>query len=106
NTPFSRNVCSRLGDQFDNVAAITIDHIERLAQAVRSGDHADLTRIPDTVFDPLNKEIREAFREEALDAYESEAVEVVRWAWSVVVQQVNELADCVVDKQASSAASR
>lgn len=97
-TPFSRNVCSRMGASFDEVAETAIDHIERLARAVRSGDTSDLGRIPDSVFDPLNQKVRTAFREDVLDAYELEAVEVVRWAWQVVVQLVNELTDHVMQK--------
>lgn len=103
-TPLSSNVCSRMGSLFDEVADIVIDHIERLAAAIRSGDSAGLDRIPESVFDALNQEVRTAFREDALDAYELEAVEVGRWAWQVVAQQVNELTGHVMDKWPGDAA--
>ena len=96
--PFSRNVCSRMGTLFDEVADTVVDHIERLAKAIRSGDSSDIARIPESIFDALNQEVRAASRADALDAYEREAVEVARWSWYVVRQQVNELADHVVQK--------
>src|SRR5690606_25003119 len=105
-TPFSRNVCDRLGADFDEVAENTIRHIERLAEAIRSGDATGIARIPDASFASLNKGIREAFREDALDAYELEAVEVVRWAWQVIVQQTNALTDDVIDAGSSKAKAR
>jgi len=105
-TPFSPNVCTRMGTLFDEVADTVIDHIERLAKAVRSGNSAGLGPIPDSVFDQLNQEVHAAFRENALDAYELEAVEVGRWAWQVIVQQVNELAGHVMEKWPDEVTSR
>lgn len=103
-TPFSSNVCTRMGTLFDDVADTIIEHIGRLAQAVRTGDTATLSRIPESIFDPLNREVRTAFREDVLDAYELEAVEVARWAWQVIMQLANELTDHVLQKWPSDAA--
>src|SRR5690606_32221699 len=96
--PFSRNVCNRMGPLFDDVADTVIDHTERLAKAVRSGDTTDVERIPDSVFDSLNDKVRTTAQADALDAYEREAVEVVRWSWYVIVQEVNELTSHVLEK--------
>ncbi|HYG42654.1 MAG TPA: FUSC family protein [Bordetella sp.] len=95
--PLSENVCRRLGPALEKVATATRKQIEGLAEAVRQEGRGTAPRQATAPLERLNGIIEDAMEQQALDSREKEAVEVIRWAWHEVAQELDALAEHLND---------
>ncbi|CAM4013670.1 FUSC family protein [Bordetella muralis] len=98
----SENICRRLGPALDQLAAAANEQIAGLARAVRDREAEPPACHTSEPFNRLNRIVESAMRENAFDAAELEAVELIRWVWHEVALELDRLCNCIkaADKDA------
>lgn len=98
----SDNICRRLGPALDELAAAAKEQIAGLARAVRDRGSESPGCHTSEPFNRLNRIVESAMRENAFDAAELEAVELIRWVWHEVALELDRLCNCIeaADKDA------
>ncbi|MBO1114806.1 FUSC family protein [Bordetella petrii] len=91
--PLSDRVRGQLGPALEKVAAAAGAQIDGLAQALRRDGRAAMPGRQRTPLQRLDEIIEAAARRQSLDAADREAIEVIRWAWWEVAQELDSLAD-------------
>lgn len=87
------NICRRLGPALEGVATAAKEQIGELARALRAGDAQPPLCRTGTPFAALRKVVDEAVQIGAFNAVERQAVEVIRWTWHEVTQELDGLCE-------------